>query len=213
VHCTRTITLYILILELLPFVTVHTVLLSQTCWGYISKTITDLNMKLRGNIDLIVTVHTVLLSQTCWGYISKTITDLNMKLRGNIDLMKENHNPPLPNFRVIALCYFSYYPSITDLFGLYLKDYYRFEHQTSGVYRFCWGEVHCTRTITLHLLILELLPFVNFDTWILWGTYLSDYKLHETLYVDRPKWVEVYCTWAITLHIHILEVLLFAFYT
>ena len=27
--------------------------LSQTCWGYISKTITDLNMKLQGCIDLI----------------------------------------------------------------------------------------------------------------------------------------------------------------
>ena len=27
---------------------------SQTCWGYISKTITDLNMKLQGCVDLIV---------------------------------------------------------------------------------------------------------------------------------------------------------------
>jgi len=42
-----------------------------------------------------------------------------------------------------------------------------------------WGEVHCTRTITLHCLILELLPFMTFHTWILCGTYLSDYKRHQ----------------------------------
>ena len=29
--------------------------------------------------------------------------------------------------------------------GLYLKEYYRFEHGTSGVYRSHRGEVHCTR--------------------------------------------------------------------
>ena len=50
--------------------------------------------------------------------------------------------------------------SVTKLFGLYLKDYDRFEHETSGVYRSHWGEVYCTRTITLYFLILELLPFV-----------------------------------------------------
>ena len=26
-------------------------------------------------------------------------------------------------------------PSVTNLFRLYLKDYYRFEHETSAVYR------------------------------------------------------------------------------
>ena len=73
--------------------------------------------------------------------------------------------------------------SVKNLLGLYFKDYYRFEHETSGVYRSHWGEVHCTRTITLHFLILELLPFVIFHTLILCGTYLSDYKRyqHETL--------------------------------
>jgi len=75
-------------------------------------------------------------------------------------------------------------PFVTNLLGLYLKDYYRFEHETSGVYRSHWGEVHCTRNITLHCLILEWLPFVIFYTWILCGTYLSDCKRyqHETLY-------------------------------
>jgi len=53
VHCIRTITLHLLILELLPFVIVHIVRLSQTCWGYISKTITDWNMKLQGYINLV----------------------------------------------------------------------------------------------------------------------------------------------------------------
>jgi len=51
-------------------------------------------------------------------------------------------------------------PSVTNLFRLYFKDYYRFEHETSGVYRSHWEEVYCKRTITLHILILELLPFV-----------------------------------------------------
>ena len=31
----------------------HTVWASQTCWGYIFKTITDLNMKLQGYKDVI----------------------------------------------------------------------------------------------------------------------------------------------------------------
>ena len=75
-------------------------------------------------------------------------------------------------------------PSVTNLFGLYLKNYCRFDHETSGVYRSHWGEVHCTRTITLHCLILELFPFLIFHTfWILCGTNLSDFKRyqHETL--------------------------------
>jgi len=54
------------------------------------------------------------------------------------------------------------HPSVTNLLGLYLNDYYRFEQEISGVYRPHWGEVHCTRTITLHFLILEVLPFVIF---------------------------------------------------
>jgi len=69
-----------------------------------------------------------------------------------------------PNFRVIALCYFLYCPGVTNLLGLYLKDYYIFERETSRVYRSHWGEVHCKGTITLHLLSLEVLPFVIFHT-------------------------------------------------
>jgi len=52
---------------------------------------------------------------------------------------------------------------VINLLGLYLKDYYRFEHETSVVYRSHSGKVHCTRTITIHFLILELLPFVIFS--------------------------------------------------
>jgi len=74
-------------------------------------------------------------------------------------------------------------PSVTNLFGLYLKEYYRFEHEASGDYRSHWGEVHCTWTITLHCLILELLPFVIFLSWTLCKTYLSDSKyISMTLY-------------------------------
>jgi len=38
-------------LELLPIVILHTVRASQTCWGYICNTFTDLNMTLQGYID------------------------------------------------------------------------------------------------------------------------------------------------------------------
>ena len=81
---------------------------------------------------------------------------------------------PFVIFHTWMLC-----PFVTNLLGLYLKDYYRFEHETSGVYRSHWGEVHCTRTITLHFLILELLPFVIFHTLILCETYLGDYKRYQ----------------------------------
>jgi len=65
-------------------------------------------------------------SQTCWGYISKIITDLNMNLQGCEYLIEEK----------------------------------------------------CTRTIKLHRLILELLPFVLY-TYILCRTYFSDYKRYS----------------------------------
>jgi len=58
-------------------------------------------------------------------------------------------------------------PPVTNLLGLYLKDYHSFEHETSGVYRSHWGEVHCTRTITILFLIVESFLFVTFHTWIL----------------------------------------------
>jgi len=109
-------------------------------------------------------------------------------------------------------------PSVTNLLGLYLKDYYIFEHETSGVYRSHWGEVHCTRTTTLHFLILELLPFVIFHTWILClsvtnllGLCLKDYYRfeHETSGVYISHWGEVHCTKTITLHFLIVELLSF----
>ena len=97
------------------------------------------------------------------------------------------------------------------LLGLYLNDYYRFGYEISGVYKSHWGEVHCTRTITLHCLILKLLPFVIFHTWILLGLYLKDYYRfeHETSGVYRSHWGEVHCTRTITLYCLILELLPF----
>ena len=51
-----------------------------------------------------------------------------MKLQRHINLIEEKCTaqepyPPSSNFRVIALCYFSYCLSVTNLLGLYLKDY------------------------------------------------------------------------------------------
>jgi len=50
--------------------------------------------------------------------------------------MHNNHNSSVHSFRVIVLCFISYCPGATNLLGLYLKDYYRFEHETSGLYQY-----------------------------------------------------------------------------
>ena len=113
-------------------------------------------------------------------------------------------------------------PYVTNLLGLYFKDYNKFEHEISGVYRSHWGEVHCTRTTTIHFLILELLPFVIFHTWILslsvtnlLRLYLNDYYRfeHETSGLYRSHWVKVHCTRTITLHFLISELLSFVFFS
>jgi len=109
-------------------------------------------------------------------------------------------------------------PSVTNLLVLYLKDYYRFEHETSEVYRFHWGNVHCTITITLHFLILELLPFVIFSYFLpsvtnLLGLYLKDYYRfeHELSLVYRFHW-EVHYIRTKTLDFLILVLLPFVIF-
>ena len=57
-------------------------------------------------------------------------------------------------------------PSVTNLLGLYLKDFFRFKHETSGVYSCHSEKVHCTRTITRYCLILELLLFDISNTFV-----------------------------------------------
>ena len=49
--------------------------------------------------------------------------------------------------------------------------------------RFPWKEVHFNRAIIFHFLILELLPFVIFYSWIMCCQYLNNYTRcqHKTL--------------------------------
>ena len=87
------------------------------------------------------------------------------------------------------------------LSGAYLKNY------TSHGYEILWVDrshhmgVQCTGTITLACLILELLLFVYFHTWILSGAYLQNCSSYgyEILLVDRSHQGGVQCTWTITL--------------
>ena len=51
-----------------------------------------------------------------------------------------------------------------SLSGAYLQDYASYGYETSWVDRSHQGGVQCTRTITLALLLFELLPFVYFHT-------------------------------------------------
>jgi len=109
------------------------------------------------------------------------------------------------------------------LVGAISQNLLQFEHETSGVYRSHWGEVHCTRTITLHFLILELLPFVVFFTLefcvrlsqTCWGYILKTkyYRFkHDNSRVYRSHWGEVHCTRTITLYFLILELLPFVIF-
>jgi len=61
----------------------------------------------------------------------------------------------LLNYRVIALCYFF-------LSRAKLGNYWMEFHNTSYNVKTQWDEVQCTRTITLNLLIMELLSFGTF---------------------------------------------------
>ena len=88
-----------------------------------------------------------------------------------------------------------------SLSGAYLQDYASYRYETSWVDRSHQGGVQCTGTITLACLILELLPFVYFHTWILSGAYLQNYTHYgyEILWVDRSLQGGVQCTWMVTL--------------
>ena len=61
-----------------------------------------------------------------------------------------------------------------------------------------YGEVQCTRTITLLLLFFELLPAVNFHFEFFFDHYFKTIKL-ETSQTDRTHYGEVQCRRTITL--------------
>jgi len=91
----------------------------------------------RRDIDLPLFVRP---PQTCWVCISKIISDLNFRsvqisLRRSV--LHKYHNPSLPNFRVNALCYFSF----ILWWGTYLSDNKRFQHETIGRWTLMSGSV------------------------------------------------------------------------
>ena len=69
----------------------------------------------------------------------------------------------------------------------YLQNYTSYCYEILWVDRSHLGGVQCTWTVTLAFLIFELLPFVYFHTWILYGAYLKNYTSYgyEILWVDR----------------------------
>ena len=81
VHCTRTITLYFLILELLPLVVFF---IPKFCVEYIS-----------------VTTCTNDISNSAWNFIGSWTL-----MSGSI--LQKNHNHPLPYFRLTALCFYTW---------------------------------------------------------------------------------------------------------
>ena len=127
VQCTWTITFACLIFELLPFVYFHiwilcgTYLQNCTSYGY---EILLVDRSHQGGVQCTwsITLFTVFfyyfplfifILDFCPVHISKTILPIVMKFCGWIDLIKwecmhRNHNSCLLNFRVIALCLFSY---------------------------------------------------------------------------------------------------------
>ena len=98
--------------------------------------------------------------------------------------------------------------------GAYLQNY------TSCGYEIPWvdgshrGGVQCTGTITLACLIFELLPFVNFHTWIFSGAYLQNYTSYgyEILWMDRSYQGGVQCIGTITLACLLFELLPFVYF-
>ena len=78
------------------------------------------------------------------------------------------------------------------LSGSYLQNYTSFGYEILWVDRSHQGGVQCTRTLTLAYLIFELLPFVDFLTWILSGAYLQNY----TSYGYEISWMVT--TWGKT---------------
>ena len=96
----------------------------------------------------------------------------------------------------------------------YLGDYASYGYETSWMDRFHQGRLQCTGTITLACLIFELLPFVYFHTWILFGAYLQNYTSYgyEILWVYRSHQRGVQCTGTITLACLFFELLPFVYF-
>ena len=101
-----------------------------------------------------------------------------------------------------------------SLSGAYLQDYASYGYETSWVDSSHQGGVQCTGTITFTCLIFELLPFVYFHTWILFGAYLHNYTSYgyEILLVDRSYEGGVQCMGTITLACLIFELLPFVYF-
>ena len=121
-----------------------------------------------------------------------------------------NRNSCLPNFWVIALCFFSYINFVwcisPRLCMLWLWNF------VDG--RSHQGGVHCTWTLTLACLSFELLPFFIIHTWFLSGAYLQNYISYgyEILWVNRSHQGGVQCTWTLALACLILELLPFVYF-
>ena len=83
----------------------------------------------------------------------------------------------------------------------YLQNYTSYGYEILWVDRSHHGGVHCTWTKTLVCLFFELLPFVDFHTWIMSDAYLQNFTSYgyEILWVDRSHQAGVQCTWTITL--------------
>ena len=74
--------------------------------------------------------------------------------------MYKNHNSLLHGLGVSVLCYCSYVNFVQST----IQNYKRYPHEISyvPVDQSRWGEVQCTKNITLFCRIMELLPFVIF---------------------------------------------------
>ena len=81
------------------------------------------------------------------------------------------------------------------------KSYKRYQLETTYTDRTYYGEVQCTRTITLLLLFFELSPLVNFHFEFLSGSLLPNYKSYQldTSQTDRTHFGEMQCTRTVTL--------------
>jgi len=83
------------------------------------------------------------------GVLSHVITRLSTSLlyeKEDTDLLAVRHNIVYTNYppsKSEGYRFGIVRPGVTNLLGLYLRDYYRFEQETSRVYRSHRGQVHC----------------------------------------------------------------------
>ena len=103
---------------------------------------------------------------------------------------------------------------LTIFSGSYLRNYKRYQLETSQLDSSHIVHPHCTRIITHAFLILELLPFELFILEIFSGSYLRNFKTYQlqTSYLDSSQLVDLQCARTITHAILILELLPFDFF-